>query len=271
MKFSAHQDTDKGIGGLSVVSCGHIFADYGRKIYRPNGREDYLLFYVASGKELFYLDRQIIATEGSFIIYKPYETQHHIFIDKEIGEFYYVHFNANSEFDLFGLESSNIYNTSPSAEIQDLFEDIISELQMKQYAYEKMCASKLFNIISLLIRRTERETKLQPKYFDKIYYVIQSMNKEYNNGLNLNQYAQMCNLSKFHFLRVFREITGISPIEYRNRIRIDHAKEMLLYTNKPINEIGRSVGYSSDTYFCDAFKSAVGVSPIQYRRSNEKN
>ena len=270
MKFSAHQDTDKGIGGLSVVSSGHIFADNGRRIYRPSGRSDYLLFYVAKGKELFYLDKEVIANEGSFIIYRPNEAQYHVYIDKKKGEFYYVHFNAPGDFDLFGFESRKVYNTTPGVELHDLFENIISELQMKQPAYEKICVSKLFNILSLLVRRTEKESEPESKYYDKIYYVIQRMNKEYHISFSLDEYAQMCNLSKFHFLRVFREITGISPIEYRNRVRIDHAKEMLLYTNKPVNEIGRSVGYSSDSYFCDAFKSVVGVSPMQYRKPCEK-
>jgi AraC-like DNA-binding protein len=270
MKFSAHQDTDKGIGGLSVVSSGHIFADKGRRIYRPSGRSDYLLFYVAKGKELFYLDKEIIANDGSFIIYRPNEAQHHIYIDKNKGEFYYVHFNAPRDFDLFGFESRKVYNTTPGVELHDLFENIISELQMKQPAYEKICVSKLLNIISLLVRRTEKEHWQESKYYDKIYYVIQRMNKEYHINLSLDEYAKMCNLNKFHFLRVFREITGITPIEYRNRNRIEHAKEMLLYTNKAVNEIGTSVGYSSDSYFCDASKSIVGVSPIQYRKTGEK-
>ena len=92
------------------------------------------------------------------------------------------------------------------------------------------------------------------------------MNSDYGKPCTLDDYAATCNMSKFHFLRVFKEITGASPIEYRNRIRIEHAKELLLYTNTPVGEIAAAVGYSSDTYFCDAFKSAVGASPSEYRK-----
>ena len=92
------------------------------------------------------------------------------------------------------------------------------------------------------------------------------MNSDYGKPCTLDDYAATCNMSKFHFLRVFKEITGASPIEYRNRIRIEHAKELLLYTNTPVGEIAAEVGYSSDTYFCDAFKSAVGASPSAYRK-----
>jgi AraC-like DNA-binding protein len=74
-------------------------------------------------------------------------------------------------------------------------------------------------------------------------------------------------MSKFHFLRVFKSITGVSPLEYRSNIRLDHAKELLTDTSIPINEVGRSVGYSSDRYFCDAFKAKTGMSPSRYRKS----
>ena len=76
-------------------------------------------------------------------------------------------------------------------------------------------------------------------------------------------------MSKFHFLRVFKDITGTSPLEYRNSIRLDHAKELLEDTNIPINEISREVGYSSDTYFCDVFKTKIGMSPSSYRKSRK--
>ena len=64
MIFNAYQDNDDGIAGISLVSSGHIFAHHGRRIYRPNGRNDFLLFYVAKGRENFFLDTETIAEEG---------------------------------------------------------------------------------------------------------------------------------------------------------------------------------------------------------------
>lgn len=269
MKYSAYQDTNEGIAGISIVSCGHIFAEHGRIIDRPMGRSDFLLFYISKGKELFYLDKEVIATDGSFIFFRPNESQKHIYIDNKMGEFYYVHFKAPIDFDLFGFESSKVYFASPAAQARDIFESIISELQMKQIAHEKVCASELFKLISLLQRRTQKESRTDGRYFDKIYQVIQSMNKELQSTYTLDEYASMCNMSKFHFLRVFKAVTGTSPIEYRNMIKIDHAKELLLYTDTPINEIGARLGYSSNSYFCDAFKAAMGISPSQYRKYTE--
>ena len=134
-----------------------------------------------------------------------------------------------------------------------------------------ICVSKLFNIMSLLKRETAKSDEVKGRYFDKISFVIQSMNKEYYKSYTLSDYAKMCNMSKFHFLRIFKDVTGTSPLEYRNNLRLDHAKELLLDTNLPVNEIGRSVGYASDAYFCDAFKAKIGMSPSQYRKSDKQN
>ena len=54
MIFNAYQNSDLGIAGISVVSSGHIFAEKGRKINRPEGRSDFLLLYIAKGKETFF-------------------------------------------------------------------------------------------------------------------------------------------------------------------------------------------------------------------------
>ena len=200
MNFSAYQDTNNGISGISVVSSGHIFAQKGRKIDRPAGRTDYLLLYIAKGTELFCLENEIVAREGSFIFFRPFEKQEHIHTEDKTGEFYYVHFNAPEGFDLFGFKSSVVYNIKPSVKVRDIFEEIISELQTKQPAYEMICVSKLFNIISLLVRKTKKESVPKGRYFDRISFVIQNMNKEYDKNYTLNDYAKMCNMSKFHFL-----------------------------------------------------------------------
>ena len=79
--------------GIKIVSAGHIFAKKGRKIERPNGRRDWLIFYVASGSESFFFNGvKKTAHPGSFVIFKPGEEQIHICEHEGVSEFYYVHF-----------------------------------------------------------------------------------------------------------------------------------------------------------------------------------
>ena len=64
MIFNAYSGTDRGALGLCVRSAGHIFARQGRRISRPAGREDWLLFYVAKGSERFFFAREELAAGG---------------------------------------------------------------------------------------------------------------------------------------------------------------------------------------------------------------
>lgn len=266
MIFNAYQNTNTDLFGISIVSSGHIFAEQGRTISRPNGRSDYLLFYVAKGSEHLFLNTEVELTEGSFVIFRPFEKQIHIQKSPKVSEFYFVHFNAPKDFDLFGLESSVAYFSKPSTKIIDLFEEIINELQSKQPVYEELCATKLFNIFFLLKRKCERATNPLGQYTDKISFIIQKMNKEYEKNYSLEEYAKMCCMSKYHFLRVFKDVTGCSPIDYRNSIKLEHAKELLCETDNTIDEISMNVGYTSNAYFCNAFKLKFGISPSLYRK-----
>ena len=270
MIYNAYQDSDKNLFGISIVSGGHIFAQKNREINRPNGRKDFLLFYVAKGSNHFFLDRERVLNEGSFIIFKPNEKQCHVQKDNVMSEFYFIHFNAPENFDLFNFESSVAYKVAPSSKIRDLFEEIIAELQSKQPFYEKLCVIKFLNILSLLERKCKKETSSSASYTDKISFIIQKMNKEYNKEISLDEFASLCNMSKFHFLRVFKKIVGVTPIEYRNEIRLEHAKELLLDTNYTVEEISNEVGFSSNSYFCSVFKAHFHKSPSTFRKQTDE-
>lgn len=268
MKYSAYTDGQAGALGAAVRSCGHIFAKRGRAIHRPGGRDDYLLFYIAKGVEVFSLDREVTAEEGSFIFFRPGERQEHVCVSDRTSEFYYVHFTLPEGSDLLIPNSSVVYTARPSAKVCALFEEMIGEVQMKQAGSGKIAVGLLLTIIGVLERSVSSASAESREYTDKIAFAVQHMNREYAANQTLSDYAALCRMSKFHFLRVFESITGMTPIEYRNRVRIEHAKELLEDTPLPISEIGARVGFSSPSYFCDAFKKSVGLSPARYRESH---
>ena len=267
MIYNAYSELKDPYFHLQVKSCGHIFAQTGRTISRPGGRTDWLLFYVAKGQEKFYLPHKTVAKEGSFVFFRPFERQEHCYIGTKTGEFHYVHFLAPEDFDLFGFQSSHVYHSAPHTGIINLFEDILRELQRREQGYEKIAASLFFTLLGMLRRTQDSKSPALQKYADQVSFVIQTMTKDYASTASLEDYAAMCHMSKYHFLRTFKAITGMPPLAYRNEIRIANAKELLEHPELTVSEIGELTGFSSPGYFCDAFKEKTGVSPQQYRKS----
>lgn len=269
MIFNAYSEQREQAMGVTFKSVGHVFAKEGRTIDRPHGREDWLLLYIVDGCELFFLDREIKAEAGSFLIFAPGETQKHCCFSKT-AEFYYVHFTADDNWKISDIQTSTVYHGKPSQTICRLFEDILEETLQKMPLFEKVCLHMFFQIVALLERSVVRTEHPTGAHLDAVAFAVQQMNRNFQSNTTLEQYAAMCHMSKFHFLRVFESVTGHSPLAYRNRIRLEHAKEMLEDSSLSIQEIAAKVGFSSTAHFSDSFKKKWGCSPSQYRQNQKK-
>lgn len=266
MIFNAYAEQKESVDGMQMVSCGHIFAKPGREIIRPNGREDWLLFYIAKGSETFYFRKKCVGNAGSFVLFAPGEKQHHICTGNKTAEFYYVHFKCEKLPEGLTLKTSEVYELPFHQQVCAIFEEILDELLQKQPRYEELCLYKLLHLLTSFEREVLHTTAPAKESFERIACAIQHMNRFYYENLNLQDYAKMCNMSKYHFLKVFEKVTGSTPLKYRNNIRLEHAAEYLLEEQRSAEEIGTLVGYSSAAYFSSAFKQKFGVSPKQYRK-----
>lgn len=267
MIYSTYSEQNESLAGMKLISCGHIFAESGREIYRPQGRSDWLLFYVAKGKESFFLDKKQIADAGSFILFAPDEKQHHVNESDKTAEFYYVHFQCRSLPEGIELKTSQIYSFEHHNSISSIFEEIIGETLQKRPHYEILCLSRLLHLFSLIEREAAQLDHSSNKQWKSVADAIGHMHRSCESNLRLEDYAAMCCMSKYHFTRVFKQVTGMTPLDYRSCIRIESAKELLCNGFLSVSEISEALGYSSPAYFSDIFKKNVGVSPIKFRDS----
>jgi AraC family transcriptional regulator len=84
--------------------------------------------------------------------------------------------------------------------------------------------------------------------------------------LRLGDLAQIAALSHFHFLRVFRRTTGLTPHGYVTARRMERALRLLQSTDRPISEIAARLGYANPAHFRQAFRKAFGEVPGEIAR-----
>jgi len=89
--------------------------------------------------------------------------------------------------------------------------------------------------------------------------------ENYECPLTLEDVSCEVAVSPFHFSKVFKKATGLKFTDYLGRVRIEHAKELLLNRNKQISEIAYAVGYQSLAPFNRAFQKFEGMTPRDYR------
>lgn len=98
-----------------------------------------------------------------------------------------------------------------------------------------------------------------------IHNALSLMHARYAEDLTLDDLAEAAIMSKFHFIRIFRDALGVTPCRYLSAVRLHEAKRLLRSTRMNVSDISTRVGYSSTGSFTRRFTDSVGYSPIQYR------
>jgi AraC family transcriptional regulator len=96
---------------------------------------------------------------------------------------------------------------------------------------------------------------------------IEFMSDHCGRDLALAEIADAAYLSEFHFARLFKKITGVTPHAYLASLRIEKARRLLAETDLPITEVGAQVGYNSQSHFTKIFREATGLTPRVFRNA----
>ncbi|KOP67939.1 AraC family transcriptional regulator [Bacillus sp. FJAT-18019] len=104
-----------------------------------------------------------------------------------------------------------------------------------------------------------------------IELVTEYITHHYTDHLTLAVLADVSHGSPYHLHRIFKRVTGVTPMEYIQNYRIDQAKELLKHSSLAISDIGSRVGLENPAYFITLFKKKTGLTPLNYRGQYSKN
>src|SRR5699024_1046255 len=107
-------------------------------------------------------------------------------------------------------------------------------------------------------------TNTYPEIEEAILYI----QKNIYEPLSLTQLANHVSYSPYHFTRIFKAKTGLSPLYYVSSMRLQKAKDLLLNTDLTVRDIGLEIGQQSLGTFTTRFTEKVGMTPSQIRNSH---
>lgn len=125
-------------------------------------------------------------------------------------------------------------------------------------------------IVALLLREFKTNLKKYPVYSSDgdayIELAIDYMQVFYSSNLTIADICQEINVSPFHFIRTFKQKTGMSPHQYLLRLRINKAKELLRLRQYSVAEAAMLCGFVNVSHFSSKFKDITGNTPSIYKK-----
>ena len=145
--------------------------------------------------------------------------------------------------------------------------DIYTLASSSDYIRDMRINGKLNDLLTLLMESSwHREAHTNAPKKMEISRVKSFLDEHYEEKLSLESVASHFFIDKHYLARLFKEQYGVTLVTYLQQVRITHAKRMLRFTDKSIEEIGLECGIGELNYFSRVFKKPEGVSPSEFRR-----
>lgn len=243
--------------------------------------------YVASGEEIYYAnDNKYKVKVGEYIIGNEF-TKSIVQIDKneavqglcidisseiisEVAEFHDVNGTELKEFllsDQFFVNRYNVKNTSLGYSLNQINQKInagtfTNDLQQNDLFYslaESIIADQRF-IFDHLSKLDFKKNVTNEELFRAVFQAKSFIDEHITDNLSLEKIALHIGISKYHFIRIFKSVFGISPYQYQKRKRLDFAKLDLMGDTEILTTAIR-YGFSDASTFTKAFKQQFGQTP----------
>ena len=148
--------------------------------------------------------------------------------------------------------------------------------QREQPYFRAGCKAYLLELLYHLACRF-RSAEVHRTEFQRQQALAQRFHKLYNHvaghyaeKLSVQEAARLCGLSSSAFMKLFKEVSGTTFVDYLTHVRLSRAHALLRESNSTIAEIASAVGFADQSYFDRRFKEYFGQTPRELRRSLEE-
>lgn len=164
------------------------------------------------------------------------------------------HFEDGGFFDYFTKALENSLLTSGSPDIKERLKT------------STVFAELLMRLEEISIDRLEKSRGVKSvKVYRTVQKLVDYIEKNYNSDISSHDIENEIFLNFDYANRIFKKIMGCSIIKYRNMLRINYAKTLIMMSDMTTSEIANEVGFCDACYFIRVFKKFEGITPGQYR------
>jgi AraC-like DNA-binding protein/mannose-6-phosphate isomerase-like protein (cupin superfamily) len=161
-----------------------------------------------------------------------------------------------------GKDDSGMLYAALSAVVDDYFHAADVDTALKEIHIAQM----LVHLATALM-----DDKAAGKGYVYVRRCVNLLSERMSEDARIEELARELGISAAYLQRLFRQVHGMTIIDYLNRMRIERAKLLLLNTDDPVVEIAMEAGFNSRQHFTRVFTSLEGISPQEYRREKRNS
>lgn len=252
---------------IDKINVAHEFVlNRKNKCEYPHGRNCYGIIYCIYGEAeyRFSSEKHQTVKEGDIFLLSP-EAAYSINVKNEFkhytvnfvmhGEFPVVDFCKN-EFCLFSPENKELYYY--------IFKKLIACRKSQKICSEMQTMSCLYELLALVITEIYEKTHSTDRYM-QLLPAKEYVEHNFKKNITLDMLANISDMSLSNFRKLWSEHYNESPLQYRDKIRLQYAKEYLMSGYYTVFEVAEKCGFADVNYFVRFFKKHIGVPPGKYK------
>lgn len=251
------------IGSVLPFSLHHDHMNPTRSHYVHKHKEIELIAGLTGDGSVITDMKQIPFTEGQIVVVPP-NSVHYIVSDTEVQ--YYCLIIDTDYLIRNGIDPHELYFADPilDKELMSLFISLYEQSHINDDYRKAILKSYVLQILVTLCRRHAVKAMSgmkESRTLSKIKQSLSYIKKNFQRELTLDEIAAEAGLSKYHYCREFKKVTDMTPIEFINRTRCEHARELLETKKYAIAQVAQLCGFSTPSHFSKTFRSVFGSYP----------
>ena len=234
-------------------------------------------YFYGADSAMMVNSRMLAVKEGDIVVVNPYELHSNMSIDAYDERYYLLmvgldFFNdipdgVNLRKFLISDGKKIVNHIKGDKRLGIIIARVIEEMRDEKPYYRLIVKNLMSEFFALLLRdhisevdASNHET-LDIKSVKVISPALARIHASYGERLTVEELAELCFVSKYHFCRVFKQVMNMTAVQYLIKYRVDMADAMLGNTDKSVGEVIALCGFNDESYFYRCFKRIKGRSP----------
>lgn len=157
-------------------------------------------------------------------------------------------------------------------------ECLMDQIRIKDYGYKNCVKGLIFTLLMEIIKINaqdywieEPEKKIDRDKLEKLKRALAYVDENYAEEIKVGDIAEAAYISESYLRKIFAENYNMTPVQYVNFVRINHACKILQREAISVNEAARKVGFDNMSTFIKNFKGITGKTPKIWTKDNRPN